>query len=261
MKLDFYKYQAAGNDFVLINHIERQLLDKNDHELILRLCDRRFGVGGDGLMIIEAAEDADFRMAYFNADGHPGSMCGNGGRAIVHLAHHLGIAGDVGKFIASDGYHPFSISDAIVSVGLKDCTWPISQGGHYFVDTGSPHAIVIVPDVQSYDVEAEGFSLRHADIYAPSGANVNFMSIDGKSLYVRTFERGVEAETLSCGTGVTACAILAAFLDLPIDREQGISIKTRGGDLKVIFDICEAGCANVRLVGPAQLVFEGVVEV
>ncbi len=262
MRLHFYKYQGAGNDFVLIDNRDGQI--SLNTKQIAFLCDRHFGIGADGLMLLELENGYDFRMVYFNADGKESTMCGNGGRCIVAFAHQLGIIKGETTFIAIDGPHRASIhEDKTVSLQMVDVTsihnhegnTTHSHEGYTILNTGSPHYVAKVKDVANVDVFHIGRAIRNQDQFQPNGINVNFVEKTEDHLYVRTYERGVEDETLSCGTGVTAAAIAS------VGAQTGnytIPIQTPGGNLEVKFEKKTADTAsNVVLKGPAQFVFEG----
>ncbi|WP_405199414.1 diaminopimelate epimerase [Christiangramia sp. LLG6405-1] len=258
MNLEFYKYQGTGNDFVMIDNRDLKV-SKNNTKLIKQLCDRRFGIGGDGLILLEepdAAED-DFKMVYFNADGNPSSMCGNGGRCLVAFANYLGIVEKTARFTAIDGPHKATISEGIVSLKMQNVTDLKLQEEYSFLDTGSPHHVVFVEDVQSEDVQQKGSEIRYSEMYKDNnGTNVNFVQqINDGVLKVRTYERGVEDETFSCGTGVTAVAI-AAYQTGKIQNKE-VKLETPGGSLEVKFEKTDSGFENIWLTGPAVQVFKG----
>jgi len=258
MNLEFYKYQGTGNDFVMIDNRDLKV-SKNNTKLIKQLCDRRFGIGGDGLILLEepdAAED-DFKMVYFNADGNPSSMCGNGGRCLVAFANYLGIVEKTARFTAIDGPHKATISEGIVSLKMQNVTDLKLQEEYSFLDTGSPHHVVFVEDVQSEDVQQKGSEIRYSEMYKDNnGTNVNFVQqINDGVLKVRTYERGVEDETFSCGTGVTAVAI-AAYQTGKIQNKE-VKLETPGGSLEVKFEKTGSGFENIWLTGPAVQVFKG----
>ena len=209
MTIPFSKYQGTGNDFVIIDN-RTEYFPKDDTTLIAKLCDRKFGIGADGLMLLENHPSADFRMVYYNADGNESSMCGNGGRCLVAFAKALSIIDNKATFEAIDGLHEASIVDEIVQLKMQDVTAIKKEPTYTFLDTGSPHHIAMVDDVEKVDVKAEGALLRYGSLYGKVGSNINFVQqIDNAHFAVRTYERGVEDETLSCGTGVTAVAIAA----------------------------------------------------
>lgn len=257
MTITFDKYQGAGNDFIMVDG-RRHALDPGAVEMIRRLCDRRFGVGADGLILLLPAEGADFEMRYFNADGRLGSMCGNGGRCAAHCARRWGLAGARQRFLAYDGTHDAEVEGDTVRLGLADVRGHRVVEGHDVLDTGSPHLVVFVPDVEAVDVAAEGRAWRRSPLFAPGGTNVNFVQAAPDGLIIRTFERGVEAETWACGTGVTAAAIAYA---LKTGAAGGpVRVRTRGGDLRVDFEVRGELVTGIRLAGPAVFVFEGCVE-
>lgn len=254
--LKFYKYQGTGNDFVMIDN--RQLaFPKDNQELVELLCDRKFGIGGDGLILLEDAEEYDFRMVYYNADGAESTMCGNGGRCIVAFAKQLGIIDNECEFIAVDGEHDASIdSDGIVSLKMIDVEDIQVDKKFSFLNTGSPHHVQVVRELERFAVYAKGKAIRESELYSPKGTNVNFVEQEGPNHFrIRTYERGVEDETLSCGTGATAVAI-SMFHQGKADDTK-VRIEVEGGELEVSFEV-ENGCyKNVYLSGPAELVFEG----
>jgi diaminopimelate epimerase len=267
MAIRFYKYHGTGNDFILIDN-RRSILDADDpgiQPVLAAWCDRHTGIGADGVIVIRKAVQADFEMVFFNSDGRPGSMCGNGGRCAVAFARRLGIAGKKTEFLAADGLHQAYLTEvkgtrAEVSLGLNNAELPLKKQGHYFVHTGSPHVVVFRAGVAELDVAKHGREIRNSAVYRKEGVNVNFVEklLNG-ILFVRTYERGVEDETLSCGTGVTAVAI-AAWQHFPENRSASIEVSTRGGRLKVSFVPPELGkqaYSDVFLHGPAEMVFSG----
>lgn len=254
MQFTFYKYQGTGNDFVLIDN--RQLFFfKNDTKLISHLCDRKFGIGGDGLILLENHPDFDFKMLYFNADGNQSSMCGNGGRCLVHFANFLGIIQNKATFEAIDGLHEASLQEGIVSLKMNSVSEVIHNNDHIFLDTGSPHHVALCQNLQEFDVHQQGSKLRY-DLYGKEGANINFVEPKSDSIFsVRTYERGVEAETLSCGTGVTAVAI--AMHSQGLTQSNKVTLQTPGGELTVTFEKEGSVYKNVYLTGPTMMVFKG----
>jgi len=259
MKINFFKYQGAGNDFILIDHTMSPL-KMIDNELIKQLCDRRFGIGADGLMFITKHEIYDFEMHYFNADGKIGSMCGNGGRCIVAFAKHLGMANRETNFLAVDGPHYARISDngEWVDLQMIDVETITNDGDAFVLNTGSPHYVALQNNLKNFDVFTEGKKIRYNNIYSDKGINVNFVEDKGDHLFVRTYERGVEDETYACGTGVTAVAMAIAKHKNQIGHIK-TDVKVLGGDIKIEFDYDGANFTNVFLCGPAKLVFEGAV--
>ncbi|MGA8854149.1 MAG: diaminopimelate epimerase [Christiangramia sp.] len=257
MKLTFYKYQGTGNDFVMVDNRDHKL-SKNDTKLINHLCDRRFGVGADGLILLENSEDPkdDFKMVYFNADGNESSMCGNGGRCLVAFSRFLGIIKDSARFTAIDGIHHATIGNGIVSLKMQNVHTVQQEDNFLFLDTGSPHHVIFSTGIGLKDVRKEGAEIRYSDRYKNGGTNVNFVeAISEATFSVRTYERGVEDETLSCGTGVTAVA-LAAYQSGKTEAEA-VTLITPGGELSVNFKKDEDGFSDIWLSGPAELVFKG----
>lgn len=255
MHIPFYKYQGTGNDFVVIDN-RRSVFNKNNTKMVAQMCDRKFGIGADGLILLEEADQADFKMVYFNADGMPGSMCGNGGRCLVAFAKMLGLIDEKCVFEAVDGLHEaIWRKDNTVSLKMKNVSHVEVKEDFVFLDTGSPHHVVFVDQLDKRDVYSEGKAIRYGR-YGNEGANVNFAEQTANDVFsVRTYERGVENETLSCGTGVTAVA-LAAFV-LKKNQQPLVNLNTPGGSLKVRFDAVAQGFENVFLEGPATLVFKG----
>ncbi|GAA4849128.1 diaminopimelate epimerase [Algivirga pacifica] len=255
--ITFYKYQGTGNDFVVIDD-RKETFDIEDYHLVHRLCDRRFGVGADGLILIRNHEAYDFEMVYFNADGHVGSMCGNGGRCAVQFAKFLDIFDKQTTFWAADGLHEAFIEDELVHLKMN-APKEIEEGDDYFfMDTGSPHYVSFKDDIGQYNMYAEGRKIRYNDRFKEEGTNVNFVERRADGLKVRTYERGVEDETFSCGTGVTACVIAAGLQG----AESPVAVEVEGGDLMVSFDKKDDNSFdNVYLIGPAVQVFEGKINV
>ena len=259
MNILFYKYEGTGNDFILVDNRTEEI--NLTTRQILRLCDRRFGIGADGLMELRLAGGYDFRMVYYNSDGHEGSMCGNGGRCITRFAFDTGIARNTYNFIAADGPHSSYIDDDnIVRLKMKDVNKISTYNSYAFLNTGSPHVVKHVQNIMDYDVVGEGKRIRYNDHYREAGVNVNFVEvIDDDHLYVRTYERGVEDETFSCGTGVTAAALVNSHNDAGFNH---VDVKTLGGNLFVEYDKTgDEHFENIWLCGPAKLVFKGSVEV
>jgi diaminopimelate epimerase len=252
--MKFYKYQGTGNDFVVID--DRLETFPISQKYIADLCHRRFGVGSDGLMLLQDAEGYDFRMIYFNADGTEGTMCGNGGRCLVRFAHDLGIIGDSTTFIAIDGEHEAKVTPEVISLKMIDVNHIEQTDSYDFMNTGSPHYVQYVEDLAHFDVFTKGKSIRYNEPFvSKGGTNVNFVEVLGENaLDVRTYERGVEDETYACGTGVTACALSA---NLRFGFDKFVDIKVVGGRLRIEFDHTENGYENIFLIGPAVKVFEG----
>ncbi len=250
--LDFYKYQGTGNDFVMIDN--RDYTFPKDTETIKNLCDRRFGIGGDGLILLENGKDVDFTMVYYNSDGNESTMCGNGGRCIVAFAHFLDIFEDKCTFLAIDGLHEAEMNFGTVKLKMIDVENIKNIEENYELNTGSPHFVKYVENVENYNVYQNGYDIRNSEKYAKEGINVNFVEkIDENKIFVRTYERGVEDETYSCGTGVTACALTF----MKNNRSKKVEVKVLGGNLKVYAEESENGFKNVWLEGPAKQVFKG----
>ena len=260
MKINFHKYQGTGNDFILLDNRKNEFMLSNDQ--VRRLCDRRFGVGADGLMLLNLKTGYDFEMKYYNADGREGSMCGNGARCMTKFAYQLGIHRYDYKFLAADGLHEAEIdTDGTVSLKMKDVNIIRKFHNDFILDTGSPHYVKMVTDVMNTDVYKKGHDIRHSKEFEDEGINVNFVEQldEPDKIMVRTFERGVEDETWSCGTGVTAAALVC------FHNENGfneVEVKTLGGRLNVEYDRVDDGrFKNIWLTGPAEKVFEGTVEI
>jgi len=255
MKIQFYKYQGTGNDFIIIDN-RTETFPKNNQALISKMCDRRFGIGADGLLLLEKHSEVDFTMLYFNADGNLGSMCGNGGRCMVHFAKFLNIIKEKTVFEAIDGLHKATINNGVVSLKMSDVSKVAVSLDKVFLDTGSPHHVQLVAGLNTFDVEKEGAAIRFGT-YGKEGANINFVEeIANHTFAVRTYERGVEAETLSCGTGVTAVAI--ALYETDKTTSNTITLNTKGGILEVTFNKTKEGCySDVYLKGPTEQLFEG----
>ncbi len=259
MQLECYKYQGTGNDFVLIDNREKNIsLTK---EQIKWLCDRRFGIGADGLMLLELEPGVDFKMVYFNSDGSESSMCGNGGRCITTFAKRLGIIDSEAKFLAIDGIHDSKIHEEYVSLKMNDVREVEVGEDFFYLNTGSPHYVKFVNDLENLDVFSEGKKIRYNNRFSEAGTNVNFIEKKDNTLFVRTYERGVEDETLSCGTGVTAAALIAAFKGQSTDKNNCV-IKTLGGTLNVKFEkVLENTFYNIWLEGPANFVFKTILDI
>jgi diaminopimelate epimerase len=260
MKISFQKYQGTGNDFVIVDNRKKEYSSLTASH-IRHICDRRFGVGCDGLMLLNEKEGYDFEMKYFNADGRESSMCGNGGRCLVKYAYELGIHKNVYHFLAADGLHEAEIdTDGTVSLKMQDVNHVSKFHGDFLLNTGSPHYIKLVNDVMNVDVFKKGRDVRYSKEFEQDGINVNFVEQlpDEDKILVRTYERGVEDETWSCGTGVTAAALICYH------NENGfndVEVKTLGGTLSVEFDrVDDNHYTNIWLSGPAEKIFEGTIE-
>lgn len=259
MKVQFYKYQGTGNDFIMIDNRDEKFSGLTANQ-IQKICQRRFGVGADGLILLENSEEHDFKMVYFNSDGRQSSMCGNGGRCILQFVYDLGMTQENYAFTAIDGLHHGVVDRDEVCLEMKNVMGiERFENGDLFLDTGSPHHIVFKNVLPGEDFISQAKSIRHNERYNAEGVNVNFVAVEGKSLEIRTFERGVEDETLSCGTGVTAAAISSHYSG----KIEGnvINVKTSGGQLQVKFKITDGRYNDIWLIGPATRVFEGEIEV
>ncbi len=266
MLVNFSKFEGTGNDFIVIDarDLPVQLLTKGQ---VAGLCDRHRGIGSDGLMLLYSHPDYDFRMVYYNSDGGEAEMCGNGARCITLFADMLGIGGDAKRFIGRDGEHAAIVtrrngSEAMVEVGITDvCGYEYGDGA-FFLNTGVPHYVEFVNNVLTADVFDRGREIRYSEKYLPSGGtNVNFVQIlgDGR-IKVRTYERGVEGETLACGTGAAASAIATHLYG-----QKGVcryEVEVEGGLLEVGFVYTDDNCfRNITLKGPARKVFDGTVRI
>jgi len=261
MKTDFFKYQGTGNDFVIIDNRNGHHLQLSP-EMIKDLCDRRFGIGADGLMLLNEKPGYDFEMVYYNADGREGTMCGNGGRCIIKFAESIGIQKELYKFIATDGEHQARIdTNGIVYLKMNDVDAIVNHHSDFLVDTGSPHYVKMIPHLADYDVFKKGREIRYSREFEKEGINVNFVEQldEPDKIFVRTYERGVENETLSCGTGVTAAALVCYHNENGFNE---VEVKTLGGRLNVEFDRIDDGkFRNIWLCGPAERVFNGSIEI
>jgi len=271
MIISFNKYHGTGNDFILIDN--RNNTFELDTASVKHLCDRRFGIGGDGLMLLQSKANYDFEMIYYNSDGNIGSMCGNGGRCIVAFAKHLGLIRNKTVFLASDGEHLAEILDntdilknnslnekvELVKLKMNDVNKIDLINDNYFINTGSPHYIKFVKYLENIDVYNEGKKIRYSEPFKPGGTNVNFVELNQDYIFVRTYERGVEDETYSCGTGATASTIATALKTNNV--QSSLNIKTKGGNLRVYLKKNDSGFSDIWLEGPATFVYSGVLEI
>lgn len=262
MNITFYKYQGTGNDFVIIDNRDGQF-DSNSNKIVSFLCDRKFGIGADGLMLLERHDRLAFTMRYFNSDGNEATMCGNGGRCIAAFAVHTGAVKNPKEFefMAIDGSHKARYSKDNVSLKMTDVKRIVTEPQYLFLDTGSPHYVTFVENNSAVDVVKEGRKVRYLKKFEEiGGTNVNFIEqINETSIKMRTYERGVENETLSCGTGAVASAISTAI-------KQGFgekfNVEVRGGELQVEFKMDEKmHPSNIWLTGPAEFVFKGEIAI
>ena len=260
MTITFNKYQGTGNDFVMIDN-RSDFFPKENVQLIAHLCDRRFGIGGDGLILLENDADTDFKMVYYNSDGNQSSMCGNGGRCLVAFAKKLNVIKDSCTFIATDGLHHATIAEnGQVSLQMIDVSNIKISPDYVFLNTGSPHHVQMVDDLENYNIKENGAAIRYGALYGKEGSNINFVKqINADTFALRTYERGVEDETLSCGTGATATAI--AMNATGKTNSTSIHLNVEGGKLEVSFDKKDNQFTNVFLIGPAEFVFRGEIEI
>ena len=260
MQLEFYKYQGTGNDFVMIDN-RTGFFPKENVQLVDRLCDRRFGIGADGLILLENDSETDFKMVYYNSDGNQSSMCGNGGRCLVAFAKKLNLIKNSCSFIATDGLHHAKIAEnGQVSLQMIDVLNVNINPDYVFLNTGSPHHVQMVEDLENYNIKENGATIRYGELYGKEGSNINFVKqINADTFSLRTYERGVEDETLSCGTGATAAAI--AMNATGKTNATSIHLNVEGGKLEVSFDKYDDQFTNVFLIGPAEFVFKGEIEI
>ncbi len=260
MKIRFYKYQGTGNDFILFDNRNRQISREN-HTWFAQICDRRFGIGADGVMLLENISGYDFEMVYFNSDGQQSSMCGNGGRCMISFARLLGIDKPHYLFLAVDGIHEAEPVDGIIRLKMQDVHAVETGNGYYTLNTGSPHYVTFVQGLKSMDVKSAGAEIRYSERYRKEGININFIEERDGRYFIRTYERGVEDETLSCGTGVTASALVIALRrNFPAGQHQ-VNLETMGGTLTVAFNlVSDNNFTDIWLIGPGAFVFEGEID-
>ena len=262
MTIDFYKYEGTGNDFILIDD-RRASLDLNTSQ-VAKICDRRFGIGADGLILLRNKKGFDFEMLYYNSDGNISSMCGNGGRCIVSFARKLGIVKNKAVFWAVDGRHEaefISTDPDIVKLKMGNVSSIEKKASGWFLDTGSPHLVIEVKDLNSIDVQQKGRSIREGVDFKENGVNVNFSESTLGGISVRTYERGVEDETLSCGTGVTATALVAMANKWKGTETMPVKVSTPGGILFVHAVQLQNSFEDVWLEGPGTFVFKGEMQI
>ena len=259
MQIKFDKYQGAGNDFIIIDNRNKKysILKK---EQLKFLCNRYTGIGADGIILVQETQDADFEMLYFNSDGNLSSLCGNGGRCSVAFAKKYNLIDTVAKFKAIDGFHEAKLlSDNEVRLRMQNVISITKHKDSFLVNTGSPHYVKLFGDISSINIKKEGADIRYSDFFMPNGINVNFIEKRNNSHFlIRTYERGVEAETLSCGTGAVAAALVMNH----IGETEGITqvqLEALGGNLKVSFDKINTGYQNIYLEGPATFVYSGTI--
>ncbi len=257
--LPFYKYHGTGNDFIIFDAFKNEIPSFTDKE-IRQMCNRRFGIGADGIMILRKSNTPDFEMEYFNSDGSGTTMCGNGGRCIVSFAYKLGYINKLTRFIASDGVHEANvISEDLIDLKMNDVDSFILDEKEYHCHTGSPHSIFFVKDIEAVDILNEGRKIRYSEKFAPEGTNVNYVQIvNSSTLKIRTYERGVEDETFSCGTGSVASVLTYAEINHLNNGEFIVHVK--GGNLKIKFEKKNNIYKNIRLIGPATYVYTGFLD-
>ncbi len=257
MEVNFFKYHGAGNDFILIDNREK-IINHQNPALIARICNRRFGIGGDGIMFLQNQPGYDFEMVYYNADGLPSSMCGNGGRCIVAFAKNLNIIKNETTFLAVDGPHYAKISedDSLISLKMNDVDTISLDGDASVLNTGSPHYVIAQQNLNDFNVFSAGRNIRNKPRYKDEGINVNFVEPFENGYFVRTYERGVEDETYACGTGVTAVALAMAAKN-HLKGNITTPIKVLGGHLEITFNYDGKTFTNIFLTGPAKMVFKG----
>lgn len=253
-RINFKKYQGTGNDFVIV---EGPIALNQDQ--IQSICDRNFGVGADGLIVLTPSEQRDFDMHYYNADGSS-SFCGNGSRCSVLYAKHHGWIQTECEFSSNDGLHSARIDGNWIELAMHNVKEPSLANEHYLLNTGSPHYIEFRKDIDQINVDKEGASIRYSEEFKEDGINVNFVQLTTDGLSMRTYERGVEAETLSCGTGVTAAALAFAHKEGDNQLKQ-VVVQTPGGTLEVKFNWGSNGFEDIYLCGPAQYVFQGEIDI
>lgn len=263
-KVPFIKYHGAGNDFIMIDDRENRWSALIGEEWVAHACHRRFGIGADGLIVLQQGnEGADFFMKYYNSDGRTSTFCGNGGRCIVAFAAGLGINKNTYRFLGTDGWHEAGMNaEGIVSLSMLDVNDVERINDRIFtLNTGSPHYVAIIDNLETMDVKTKGRQIRNNELYAAEGINVNFiMSTGPSSIQIRTYERGVEDETMACGTGVVAAAIANAIYH--DDYSGACAVNARGGELQVTFSRTGVNhFKDIRLIGPAAEVFRGEIEI
>ena len=259
MKINFSKYNGAGNDFIIIDNRNENI--SYNSSLIKDICDRNFGIGGDGLILIKNSTSSDFEIDHYTPDGNLGSLCGNGSRCAILFAFKNDIINKKTEFSAFDGVHKAEIiDDELIKMEMKINSEIIENEHGIWLDTGSPHLVIEKENTDKLDVNLEGSSIRNNDYFQKEGVNVNFVQkLSNETFKIRTYERGVEHETLACGTGSTASAICMSYLGKT--NSNIIIMKCQGGDLKVQFNSKDDNFTNISITGPAKLVFEGQIDI
>lgn len=257
MRIHFAKYQGTGNDFILFDN-RNATLRRDLTTWYAQICDRHFGIGADGVILLEKDPELDFSMVYFNADGRESSMCGNGGRCLADFAMQLGLVGKQCVFRAVDGVHRAEMEDGGIRLQMRDVDGIRKADDHYELDTGSPHYVTFVPDVENIPVKEHGAAIRYSHAFIDKGINVNFVHMRNAELVVRSYERGVEDETLSCGTGITASAICNAIETREPVGIHSVQVRAKGGLLRVSYTkISDTLFRDIWLAGPAVCVYRG----
>jgi len=260
MKFNFDKYQGTGNDFIIIDD-RLSGFPKDNTSIINQLCNRHMGIGADGLILVQNSTEGDFKMIYFNSDGNEGSLCGNGGRCAFAFAKSLNIIKNNGVFEAVDGLHFASMKkDNLISLDMNDVADITKNVGSLFINTGSPHHLEFVHDISKINVNEQGAAIRYGEPYLDLGTNVNYIEmLNNDSFKIRTYERGVEKETLSCGTGAVAAGVGVHFMGLT--QSTSINIHALGGILKIEFTPLSGQYSDIKLIGPAEFIFSGNFEI
>jgi len=259
MLLKFYKFQGTGNDFIIFDNRDN-IIDRNDDAWVAKICDRHFGIGADGVMLLQNHSDFDFEMIYFNADGRESSMCGNGGRCMVNFVRMVGPVKEKYRFLAVDGEHEATIYEEIVSLKMQNVHNIFAGDNHWQLNTGSPHYVTFVSGLNKMDIKTSGAAIRYSEAFIADGINVNFLEEQNSNLHIRTYERGVEQETLSCGTGVTAAAICYGLKKQFEAGSHIVNMETIGGPLRVSFTkTADNSFEEIWLIGPGEFVFAGEV--
>ncbi len=259
MQIKFDKYQGAGNDFIIIDNRNKNFSSLRKDQL-KSLCNRHTGIGADGVILIQDTKDADFEMHYFNSDGNLSSLCGNGGRCSVAFAKKYHIIDSLAKFKAIDGFHQAQLlSSDEVRLHMRDVTTIAQHEKSFLLDTGSPHYVKLVDNISDINVKKEGSDIRYSDSFMPNGINVNFLEKRNNSHFlIRTYERGVEDETLACGTGAVAGALVMDHLG-ETEGLNEVKLEALGGNLKIGFEESDIGYQNIYLQGPATFVYSGTI--
>lgn len=258
MKISFDKYQGCGNDFIIINNLSNTF-PNTSNDLIKNLCDRNFGIGSDGLILINESKKEPFEMVYYNADGNLSSMCGNGGRCAIHFCYQKNIIKKKSNFLAFDGIHNGEIFDDYIKISMQNVEGYELINDDIFIDSGSPHLVKILKNISDIDILRTSRDIQKSEEFKSEGVNVNYVKfVDYETVQIRTYERGVEDETLSCGTGAVAAAL--SFSILSNSDLEKVSVKTQGGDLFVEFKNDNNNFYDIYLSGKVKKVFSGEID-